>query len=311
MEAPLTVEPEHPDGDVHAGRDRRHDGHAVGGTGLAEPALQVVDGLGEGLRLGRGAAEHLRGQLVGARGAAEPEVDPVAVEVGQGTVAFGDHERGVVGQHDPARPDPDALGDRGGLRDEQLGGARGEVRGVVVLCEPQPPVAEPLGELGRGHRRGDGVAGGGTLRDGDEVEDARGTGTVHNFRLRDGLLATLQCPGFRHSMQKPGRAWRPRSQQGSGWGSRGDHVGGFDPTVSQAGDDRMYAGEGEGRCRPGGAAWKPRSRRSPTSARVVILAQRPCRPADHALVAASSGVSPAIRAVSRRRVLAQFPCRPS
>src|SRR5699024_3159119 len=157
---------------------RREDRGAVRGAGLAEPALQVVGVLGEGLRLGGGAAQRLGGHAVGAGGAAEAEVDAVAVDVGEGAVLLGHHQRRVVGQHDAAGADADVLGDAGGLRDEQRGGLGGEVGRVVVLGKPESVVAQLVGELRGRHRGGDAVTGGRALGDGDQVEDAQGKGQV-------------------------------------------------------------------------------------------------------------------------------------
>jgi hypothetical protein len=55
------------------------------------------------------AAQGAHRVAVGARRAAEPEVDAAGVELGQCAEGFGDHQRRVVGQHDAARADADAV----------------------------------------------------------------------------------------------------------------------------------------------------------------------------------------------------------
>jgi len=51
--------------------------------------------------------KRLGGELIRSRRAAEAQVDPAGEEGRQGAELFGDHERGVVGQHDTARADAD------------------------------------------------------------------------------------------------------------------------------------------------------------------------------------------------------------
>ena len=54
--------------------------------------------------------------LPGAR--PEPEVDPARVQRGERAELLGDHQRRVVGQHDPAGAEPDRLGVGGDVGDE-------------------------------------------------------------------------------------------------------------------------------------------------------------------------------------------------
>jgi hypothetical protein len=53
------------------------------------------------------AAKRADRQLVGAGRAAEAEIDPPGIERLERAELLGDHERRVVGQHDPAGADPD------------------------------------------------------------------------------------------------------------------------------------------------------------------------------------------------------------
>lgn len=113
------------------------------------------------------------GHAIGPRCAAQTQIDPVAEHVGQGAVLFGDHQRGVVGEHDPAGAHTDPVGDGGSLPDQQCGGTGGQVHGVVVFGEPQPVIPQFIGEPGGVHGGCDGIAGGGPLGDGHEVEDVQ------------------------------------------------------------------------------------------------------------------------------------------
>ena len=84
------------------------------GEPVAEEGEQLGDLAGE-LRAGvdlQPAAQHVRGQRVGAGRAAEREVDAAGVHRHQRAERLGDLERRVVGQHDAGRADPDPLGAR-------------------------------------------------------------------------------------------------------------------------------------------------------------------------------------------------------
>ena len=72
------------------------------------PAL-LRGGLGERLLAGavEVPAQRAHGQSVGARGAAEAEVDAIGVQRGQGAELLGDNQRRMVGQHHAARADTD------------------------------------------------------------------------------------------------------------------------------------------------------------------------------------------------------------
>src|SRR5436305_1178157 len=79
----------------------------------------------------------------------------------QGAELLGDHQRRVVGQHDPARADADALGGVGDVPDQHGRRRAGDPRHVVVLGEPVAVVAQPFrgaGEVqGVAQRLADGV----------------------------------------------------------------------------------------------------------------------------------------------------------
>jgi hypothetical protein len=94
----------------------------------------------------------VRGQRVGARRPAERQVDPARVHRQQGPERLGDLERGVVGEHDAGRADPDPRRLRADVGGQQLGRAAGEAVHVVVLGHPVPSVAGRLDRLRDAHR---------------------------------------------------------------------------------------------------------------------------------------------------------------
>ena len=119
------------------------------------------------------AAQRMRGGAVGARRAAEAEIDAAGKQRFQHLEAFGHHQRRMVGQHHPAGTDPDVPGHRRDLPDHQVGrGARhrGE---VVMLGQPVADIAQAIGMA----RQIDAVAqrrgGFGARGDDREVEDRK------------------------------------------------------------------------------------------------------------------------------------------
>jgi hypothetical protein len=119
---------------------------------LRQRAVEVAEQLGELLRevVGHRAAaialERERRARVGARRAAQAEVDTAGVHRGQQREDLGDLERAVVRQHHAARADADALRRRGHRRDQHLGRVAGEHRSAVVLGQPVAVVSELVGE---------------------------------------------------------------------------------------------------------------------------------------------------------------------
>ncbi len=88
------------------------------------------------------AAQRVRGGAIGARRAAEAEIDPAGKQRLQHLEALRHHQRRMVGQHHAAGADPDAAGHRGDLPDHQVG-RRARHRGqVVMLGQPVADVAQ-------------------------------------------------------------------------------------------------------------------------------------------------------------------------
>ena len=85
--------------------------------------------------------------------AADAEVDAAGVRGLQQRELLGDGQRRVVGQHHPARAQPELRRLRGQMRDQHRR-AGGRHRGhVVVLGQPVAGVAEPVGGLRELRRR--------------------------------------------------------------------------------------------------------------------------------------------------------------
>ena len=151
-----------------------HPGHRahplVGGRG--EVLLQLDHVAGERVDVPvQVAAQGAAGPLIGARSAAESQVDAPGKERGERAELLRDHQRRMVRQHDPARADADRRRGGGHVPDDHRGGGARDARHVVMLGQPEPPVAPalrvPRQVRGVAQRHG-GVA---AFRDGGEIEE--------------------------------------------------------------------------------------------------------------------------------------------
>jgi hypothetical protein len=151
-----------------AGRGGLHrSGHGVDapvGVPVREVVVEEAGQLGELLRevVGAlvqpvGAAQGGGGRAVGPGRPPEPQVDPPGSHGLQRAELLGDHERRVVGQHHPARPEPDPLRVRGQVREDHGGRGGGHTRHGVVLGHPVPVEPARLGELRQVHAGPQGV----------------------------------------------------------------------------------------------------------------------------------------------------------
>ncbi|SOC36994.1 hypothetical protein SAMN05892877_103336 [Rhizobium subbaraonis] len=161
---------EQPEGNIAVGA--RYGDDLLAGLDRTQQCHQIDHVLGK--VVGRGleiAAQGARGVHVGARRAAEPEVDAPGEERLEGAELFGDDQRRVVGQHDAAGADADRLRARSNMLDHQSGGRACDAAHAVVLGEPEALVAflfRFLRQLpGIGQRLGDGAA----FDDGRKIED--------------------------------------------------------------------------------------------------------------------------------------------
>ena len=120
-----------------------------------------------------GSAQGGGGVQVRTRRPADAEVDAAGVQRLQQRELLGHHQRGVVGQHHPARAHPDAGRDGRQVRDQHRWRA-GHRRHVVVLRHPEAPVAEPSARRASVVVSATAAALVEPLRDGRQVEHRRG-----------------------------------------------------------------------------------------------------------------------------------------
>ena len=143
-----------------------------------ERVLEVAEQLGEllGEVVGRGLAaialERVRRHRVGARRAAQPEVDPAGMETGEEAEPLGDLQRAVVREHHAAAADADPLGGRRDRPDQHLGRRAREHRAAVVLGDPVAVVSQAVGVAGEVERVGERVRSGRARGDRGLVEHA-------------------------------------------------------------------------------------------------------------------------------------------
>ena len=155
-------------------------------------AINSSDVLRKRVRIGlQRAPQRTRGRRIGARRAAETEIDAARKQRLERAELLRHDERRVVGQHDAARADPDRLGPGGHVRDHDRGGGAGDAGHVVMLRQPvagDSPAARLAGRdrsaLPKGRR------GRAALRDGGEVEDREPEHPPSVTRRNDSTEAT-------------------------------------------------------------------------------------------------------------------------
>ena len=110
-------------------------------------------------------------QHVGARCAAEAEVDAPGIERGERPELLRDDVGGVVGQHDSACTHANGRRAARHVADDHAGGCTGDAGHAVVLGEPVAMEAERLGMAREVERVAERAAGIAAFDDGCEVED--------------------------------------------------------------------------------------------------------------------------------------------
>lgn len=109
----------------------------AGNTALiAQEGMQFEDILRKMFGVAGAVPQRAQGHLVRSRCAAKAQVDAPRVQRFQRSELLGDLQRGVVGQHDAARAEPDGGGLRGHVRDEDTRRRGGNGAHVVVLGVP-------------------------------------------------------------------------------------------------------------------------------------------------------------------------------
>ena len=177
-------------GQPQIGRELRAEG-----AGTEDPDLDVLPLAGHGaqrLAFGGGAevfhqfhdvareVVHVAGEvpphrprrhLVRSRRAAEAEIDPARMQRRERAELLGDDQRRVVGQHDAAGADADALRALRGIGQRHRRRGAGDAGHVVVFRHPEAPVAERIGMAGEVAGMAQRLAGVAAFRHRGEIED--------------------------------------------------------------------------------------------------------------------------------------------
>ncbi len=161
---------------------------------VGEVVVQEAGQLGELLRKLVGplvqplrTAQRGGGGAVGAGRAAEAEVDAAGGHRLQRAELLGDHQRRVVGQHDAAGAEPDAVGVRGEVRQQDRGGRGGHPGHRVVLGDPVAVEAAALGRAGDADGGAYGLGGGVSRAHGHQVQYGQGDGRGAEGRAPDAV----------------------------------------------------------------------------------------------------------------------------
>src|SRR5579859_4557581 len=107
---------EDPDGDIEASAGNSL--HGLPRADRAEERLKFTHVLRKAIGAGWVAAKGAQRVIVSAGSAAQPEIDASGIERFKRSKLFGDHNGGVVGQHDSARANADGFGAAGNITDD-------------------------------------------------------------------------------------------------------------------------------------------------------------------------------------------------
>ena len=154
---------------VVPGAQRHHDAAGTHQRGhVVEVAGEVLD-----VAIVSGAAQGVRRHRVGARRAADAQVDAARSGRFQQRELLGHRQRRMVGQHHTAGSEPQLRGLRGQVGDQhrRAGGAHGGH--VVVFGDPVARETQPVGGLREGHGGRQRVGGGLVGAHRDEIEDGK------------------------------------------------------------------------------------------------------------------------------------------
>ena len=144
----VQARPEQPD--RHVATDARNCAHWVTLLGRRLKIFSEFDHVTNEIILalrGERAPQRAHGHLVGARRAAEAQVDAAGVNGGERAELFSDDQWRMVWQHDAAGADAQRLGTRCDIPNQHRGCRAGHAVHVVMLGDPEAVVAERLGVL--------------------------------------------------------------------------------------------------------------------------------------------------------------------
>ena len=148
-------------------RDRAH------APAVAFEIAHQLDHIARELRFVRRkvAAQRISRRLVAPRRPPEPQIDPPREQGFQCSELFGDHQRRMIGQHHPARADPDGRGSRPDERQRDRGRGARDPRHRMMLGHPVARIAQRLAVLRKLQRAPKRPAGIPALDDRGKVEN--------------------------------------------------------------------------------------------------------------------------------------------
>lgn len=135
--------------DRHIRPGRRHRLNALLGASFGQERLQFEHVLREMFGIPRRTAKGTQRKLVGAGRATQTEIDAARKQALQRPELLGDDIGRVVGQHNAAGADADGLRTRRNMRDHNRRRSTGNGRRIVMLRNPDTPVAPSLGMGGK------------------------------------------------------------------------------------------------------------------------------------------------------------------
>ncbi len=127
-------------------------------------------------------AQRQHGALIGAGRAAQSEIDTARVEGFQGAKLFGNHQRCVVRQHDPAGAEAQRFGVSGEIANQHRRCGAGDAGHVVVFGQPVAMKAKGFSLTRQRQRIMEGIARRRALRNGGQIQ----YGQANSFLLRHG-----------------------------------------------------------------------------------------------------------------------------
>ena len=151
-------------------RPQNHQGHVrafprIGfdsgdATVIRKVSVQLHDVFWETVSLVGVSSQRPHGGGVSSRRAPQPQVDASGIQGFKRPELFRHDEGRMVGEHDAAGTDADAVGVGGDVLDQQCGRRGSDGVHVVVLGVPHPHISQSVGGLRQTHAAGDDVCGG-------------------------------------------------------------------------------------------------------------------------------------------------------
>ena len=129
------------------------------GIGRTQIGHQLGHVIGELIARAHAPAHGAHHRLIPARRAAQPQIDPVAMNRRKRAELFGNGQGRMVGQHHPTRADADLFRVIRHMPQQNRGRRRGDAGHIMMLRHPKPVIALGLGQLCQSDGIGDGGGG--------------------------------------------------------------------------------------------------------------------------------------------------------